>query len=86
MIENDLDFKDLILCLWRKKVLIIIIAIIFAIFGILKAGNTANTLSKSLEDTYVSQAKLIIGNTEKKITLIQDNNINQSNNADNQHQ
>lgn len=82
MVESNLDFKDLILCLWRKKFLIIIITIIFAIFGILKASNTASILSKSFEDTYVSQTKIIIGNTEKKIISIQDNNENKSDNQD----
>ncbi len=67
--EEEIDIKNLIIALWKKKWIIIIITIVFAFFGIIKYGvfnKTKQTVIEHNNDKiYISQASFIIGKEEK---------------------
>lgn len=67
--EEEIDIKNLIIALWKKKWIIIIITIIFAFFGIIKYGGFNKTKQTVIEQNndkiYISQASFIIGKEEK---------------------
>ncbi|MCI8309979.1 MAG: AAA family ATPase [Clostridia bacterium] len=71
--EDELDIKNLVNTLWRKKKIILIVTIIFFVFGLFKYGraskvvpNNSNIGNNSFNfGKYTAEASFIVGNEEK---------------------
>jgi len=74
--EEEIDIKEWFVALWNKKTIIIIVTIIFAIFGIIKYGGffkSSNPLKNKGEEIFVAESSFILGNEKKMNTTIEDN-------------
>lgn len=72
--EEQLDIKDFLVALWKKKKFILIVTIIFFLLGFIKYGNfsiskeimSKNEISKNEE--YIAETSFVLGNEEKITT------------------
>ena len=74
--EEEIDIKDLIIELWRKKWIIVIVTLVFAIIGLVKYGNFGKTNNSVLNKSnaskeYVAAMTFMLGK-ERRVTSVEE--------------